>query len=606
MSPALRGEVAFCAAKPWMRKVNWLGGTSTGFITSLSIAMQPQLYAPKELVTTNEMCILKKGLVSKDGCVICAGGVWGIDILLSDQRLRLLSAARCMTYTEAFLLSQKDLFNILEKFSADRQRMKKKTCWMAVRRYIVWYGYRFKHVKRQIQFIGKVNALGEVDVFAEFENADPDSTGYISASDFKGVLNELEYNPRDRSAYEVLIFRYGRRDENFEFHKDELDYRSFLDEIFPPKIRDRMSKDLLEKEGFQRDEEIIKHIDSFFDDGLNNPFSSSKGPAGMLLEEDNTTDINGDDDDPSTDLALVEQQRPANRTSISGGMMFGQGLNDQQLGRRTTFQSKSIVGDNINEHGGMMMADGSELIQVLLEATEQLQRKIDKVSLTEETVEKAVKSAVASEMRLYTTNHDVVAPDWRRPSGDCMQQQGASRTKNLPVGSNAAGSPISRVDTTPPATTAKLLKPAQQQHEAKAEEEEEKERHQRPSLSPQLNQQQKQQRQRRLLRITEAFELADVASILGAAHSRDMDGRTSILRSHHCRRSSARRPTSSGHDQPTYKSKPEAILCATPADFSRISGIMTVYDAKRDAKKGLQSDRRNRRKTQKKARPSFR
>jgi CRP-like cAMP-binding protein len=119
--------------------VPWLRGGTPGFVASIALALEPELYAPKETILGNELRVLVRGVAVKDACIYTRGCVWGIDIILQSKRLKRSGVARALTYAQIFTLNQSRLEELLDHYPSERTRLRVSAIWMALRRGFIQY-----------------------------------------------------------------------------------------------------------------------------------------------------------------------------------------------------------------------------------------------------------------------------------------------------------------------------------------------------------------------------------------------------------------------------------------------------------------------------------
>lgn len=98
MSPALRGEVARSVNREWLERVPWLNNGSLGFIASLAIALELELFAPQELIIGGQLRVLTRGVVARNAKIMTSGCVWGIDMMC----VLLSSPSSFLSFTPSF------------------------------------------------------------------------------------------------------------------------------------------------------------------------------------------------------------------------------------------------------------------------------------------------------------------------------------------------------------------------------------------------------------------------------------------------------------------------------------------------------------------------
>lgn len=100
MSPTMQGRVAVHLHREWLPEVRWISGGSAGFIASIALAFELACYAQQEVIAGDQFHVVNRGVVVRGFKVLSSGMVWGIDAILTSDRLRDLSPARALTFVE--------------------------------------------------------------------------------------------------------------------------------------------------------------------------------------------------------------------------------------------------------------------------------------------------------------------------------------------------------------------------------------------------------------------------------------------------------------------------------------------------------------------------
>jgi CRP-like cAMP-binding protein len=124
-------------------------------VASIALALEPELYAPKETILGNELRVLVRGVTVKDACIYTRGSVWGIDIILQSKRLRRNGVARALTYAQIFTLNQSRLEELLDHYPMERTRLRVSAIWMALRRGFIQYARDMSAAKDHIEDIAR-------------------------------------------------------------------------------------------------------------------------------------------------------------------------------------------------------------------------------------------------------------------------------------------------------------------------------------------------------------------------------------------------------------------------------------------------------------------
>jgi hypothetical protein len=137
MSPQLRETVIFKSIH-WIAKVPWCKGISKGFISTLVQRMEVAVYSPNEVMPSiNHLCVINRGVASKQGKVLLKGASYGVDIILQSTFLKQKTPARALTFTELLYINRAHFLEILDLFPADAKLIRKYAILLALRRGIM-------------------------------------------------------------------------------------------------------------------------------------------------------------------------------------------------------------------------------------------------------------------------------------------------------------------------------------------------------------------------------------------------------------------------------------------------------------------------------------
>ena len=137
MSPTLQGETLWRINGKWLRRVRFLNGTQPEFIAKVMLSLEPLVFSPSESIFGNQLYILHHGMAVYGGKVIGGGGVWGEDMLIYYQSLRLRCFAKAISYVEAFSITRDTLLSVSENFPISHRKIRGYIGWLAFRRMLV-------------------------------------------------------------------------------------------------------------------------------------------------------------------------------------------------------------------------------------------------------------------------------------------------------------------------------------------------------------------------------------------------------------------------------------------------------------------------------------
>lgn len=134
MSPSLQGEVAIRCNERWLKRVWYLVHTEEEFLVQVALHLSAMVFAPGELVASNFLYIVHRGVALYGGQVLTAGKVWGEDMILISDHLRRKYCARAMNYLEVYMLGREELMTVALGFPDTHTHLRKQAFKLAVRR----------------------------------------------------------------------------------------------------------------------------------------------------------------------------------------------------------------------------------------------------------------------------------------------------------------------------------------------------------------------------------------------------------------------------------------------------------------------------------------
>ena len=112
LSQKLQGELSIMANGPWLTTVPFLRGVEVAVTVRISLALEPMVFVPMELISADSMYHLSKGTVIDRGKVLIGGSIWGTDCILSRTDLR-APGARALAYADVSRVTREALLGII-------------------------------------------------------------------------------------------------------------------------------------------------------------------------------------------------------------------------------------------------------------------------------------------------------------------------------------------------------------------------------------------------------------------------------------------------------------------------------------------------------------
>jgi len=125
LSPAMQGEVALLVNQEWISKVWYLRKNSQlEMLIELGSRLQACVFAPWELCPTGAMYICHRGTGLFAARPRHPGSIWGDDVLLADESIRLNFCAVATSYLWVYTLDSHSLHSAISKFPNDEFRLR--------------------------------------------------------------------------------------------------------------------------------------------------------------------------------------------------------------------------------------------------------------------------------------------------------------------------------------------------------------------------------------------------------------------------------------------------------------------------------------------------
>lgn len=137
MPPTLQGEVAWMTSATALKTVWFLDGAGPRFMIELSMELHPVVFAPSDVAPRGYMYIVQRGIALYNAKVLTKGKVWGDDVILHTESLRVRATARAMHYLEAYFISRDELVSLAERHPETGRQIRYHAVWMALRREMI-------------------------------------------------------------------------------------------------------------------------------------------------------------------------------------------------------------------------------------------------------------------------------------------------------------------------------------------------------------------------------------------------------------------------------------------------------------------------------------
>lgn len=142
MSPSLQSEVAWQVSKLWLEQVWFLRGAPVAFMVQLAMRLSPQVFAPAEIAPIGDLYIVSRGLALYGGKVYGQGKLWGEDMILTTEHLKIKYNARAMVFLDVFTIAREELEEVAEMYPSVKKQLRFYVVRMATRRSIIYEAYK--------------------------------------------------------------------------------------------------------------------------------------------------------------------------------------------------------------------------------------------------------------------------------------------------------------------------------------------------------------------------------------------------------------------------------------------------------------------------------
>ena len=137
MSDSLQSEVAWSCNRQWLQRVSFLREAPLPFLVQLALCLTPHVFAPGEVIPVGRLYIINRGLAVLGPRLLGSGRVWGDDVILTSEHLRLNFVARAMNFLEVFSIDREQLSTLADSFPDVARIIRKAAIRLAVRRAFV-------------------------------------------------------------------------------------------------------------------------------------------------------------------------------------------------------------------------------------------------------------------------------------------------------------------------------------------------------------------------------------------------------------------------------------------------------------------------------------
>lgn len=134
MSPMLQRHVVQGIYAEWIEDIPWVASMSGPCLVRVVLRMQNFLYIPGEVIPDARMTqFVHLGSLFIGGRILGKGDCWAVDMTMEGS-MRRAESGFAMNFVSTLGLTFRNLIDVLEDFPEDAWRVKRVSCWMAVRR----------------------------------------------------------------------------------------------------------------------------------------------------------------------------------------------------------------------------------------------------------------------------------------------------------------------------------------------------------------------------------------------------------------------------------------------------------------------------------------
>ena len=137
LSPELRMDMVLEMSGEMLKHVWYLCDLEPECLVELSLKMSRAVYAPREKIPADRLCILMRGVAAKAGNILTVGSTWCEDVIVSANALRDKRLASALPYAEIATLTRDDIDDVLESFPKSKRMVTEAAMKIAMQRAIV-------------------------------------------------------------------------------------------------------------------------------------------------------------------------------------------------------------------------------------------------------------------------------------------------------------------------------------------------------------------------------------------------------------------------------------------------------------------------------------
>eukprot|EP00401_Gymnodinium_catenatum_P037725 CAMPEP_0117564000 /NCGR_PEP_ID=MMETSP0784-20121206/55798_1 /TAXON_ID=39447 /ORGANISM="" /LENGTH=714 /DNA_ID=CAMNT_0005361691 /DNA_START=42 /DNA_END=2186 /DNA_ORIENTATION=+ len=188
MSSQLALQLVEVLHNKWVEKVWWLKDVNrTPFIVHLTVAFEPMLYVPRELIrTTDRLHVIQRGLCVHGSQVLSRDQCFGVDMLLAQEYLRVRLTTAAISYLHVIYLTREALQETLENFPREKALVKRAYRTLCLFRGVMW---KAKQLRQQMQ---KSKGTGDSS------SSEPSSKDDVATSPMERPLDALESRAKEK------------------------------------------------------------------------------------------------------------------------------------------------------------------------------------------------------------------------------------------------------------------------------------------------------------------------------------------------------------------------------------------------------------------------
>ena len=139
MSGTLRADICSHVARGVLAKVPYFNESDveSDFLASVALALKPRVYCPRELVRTDELVIVERGVCVRTGKIYVKGMCVGEDMIVSRPAFRDGAPAIALSFLQVSTLDRSSLDDLLVSYPRARKAVHKAAMRIATRRAFV-------------------------------------------------------------------------------------------------------------------------------------------------------------------------------------------------------------------------------------------------------------------------------------------------------------------------------------------------------------------------------------------------------------------------------------------------------------------------------------